>query len=116
MLVERRDIWYADLNGGQGSEQNGVRPVLIVSNGMNNIHSSTVTIVPITSRMKKPLVTHVKVNKTNANGLSKDGFILCEHIRTISKDRLQNRIGKLNKILMRQVDNAMMIQLGIGGQ
>ena len=115
MIVQRRDIWYADLNGGQGSEQNGVRPVLVVSNEKNNIHNNTITIVPITSRTKKPLATHIKVSKAYANGLSKDGFILCEHIRTISKDRLQNRIGKLNKILMHQVDNAMMIQLGIGG-
>lgn len=115
MIVQRRDVWYANLNGGQGSEQNGVRPVLIVSNEMNNIHSSTVTIVPITSRTKKPLVTHVQVAKTYANGLSKDGFILCEHIRTISKDRLQNRIGKINKVLMSKVESAIMAQIGIGG-
>lgn len=109
----RGSVFYADLGDVKGSEQGGVRPIVVVSNDKNNLYSKNVTVVPVTTKPKKTLCVHVAVTNTRYNGLTKPGFILCEQIRTISKERLQNRIGAVNKQVLKEIDTAMKIQLGL---
>ncbi len=109
--INRNDIYYADLNPIKGSEQGGVRPVLILQNEMGNKHSPTTIVAPITSRQTKPkLPTHVDIRIA---GLPKDSIVLLEQIRTIDKSRLDNFVGKLDKASMGKVDRAIVVSLGI---
>ena len=96
MQVRRGDIYYADLSPVVGSEQGGVRPVLIIQNDVGNKHSPTVIAAAITSqREKAKLPTHIEVNGVTC-GLSKDSVVLLEQIRTLDKRRLKERIGELS--------------------
>lgn len=117
--IRRGDIYYADLSPVVGSEQGGVRPVLIVQNDMGNKYSPTVIAAAITSRTgKAKLPTHIEVSASGAIdgkscGLAKNSVILLEQIRTIDKKRLKERMGKLDDITMQQVDSAIGISFGL---
>lgn len=113
MEVNRGDIYYADLSPVVGSEQGGVRPVLVVQNDVGNKYSPTVIIAAITSQLSKAkLPTHIELNKDKYN-LTKDSVVLLEQIRTLDKRRLKEKIGVLDNITMQKVDVAIMISLGI---
>ena len=112
MNIKRGDIYYADLSPVVGSEQGGLRPVLIVQNDVGNKYSPTVIAAAITSRMgKSKLPTHIDIPGVNA-GLSKDSVILLEQIRTLDKRRLKERIGELPPATMVKVNRAILISLG----
>lgn len=113
MTVKRGEIYYADLSPVVGSEQGGVRPVLIVQNDVGNSHSPTVIAAAITSRQdKSKLPTHIGINASTC-GLSKDSVVLLEQIRTIDKKRLKERMGELDTPSMAQVNNALSISFGL---
>lgn len=110
-MIERGDIYYADLAGGIGSEQKGVRPVVIVQNNMGNKHSTTLIVVPISKKLTKPpLPTHVIFQNEHLDYIS---MILCEQLRTIDKKRLKSKITHLNDDVMNQVNLALKISLNI---
>jgi len=113
VIVKRGDIFYADLSPVIGSEQGGVRPVLIVQNDIGNKYSPTVIAAAVTSQINKAnMPTHIEID-AQSGGLSKDSVILMEQIRTIDKERLRDKIGRLDDELMSQVDNAIAISFGL---
>lgn len=113
MSVKRGDIYYADLSPVVGSEQGGLRPVLIVQNDVGNKYSPTVIAAAITSQIAKTkLPTHIDVYADNY-GLAKDSVILLEQIRTIDKKRLKEKMGHLDNALMSRVDDAISISFGL---
>ena len=113
MIIKRGDIYYADLSPVVGSEQGGVRPVLIVQNNVGNKFSPTVIAAAITSQINKAkMPTHIEIGAADY-GLSKDSVILLEQVRTIDKKRLKERIGHLNENLMNRVNEAIEISLGL---
>ncbi len=113
MNVKRGDIYYADLSPVIGSEQGGVRPVLIIQNDIGNRYSPTVIIAAITSQINKAkLPTHIEIIATDY-GLPKDSVILLEQIRTIDKRRLEEKIGHIDDEMMEKVNDALMISLGL---
>ena len=115
MSVRRGDIFYADLSPVVGSEQGGLRPVLIVQNDVGNKYSPTVIAAAITSKMSKThLPTHIDIYADKA-GLGKDSVILLEQIRTIDKQRLKEKMGHLDETAMSAVDTAISISFGLGG-
>lgn len=120
MNVKRGDIFYADLSPVVGSEQGGLRPVLIVQNDVGNRHSPTVIAAAITSRMTKSrLPTHIDVRCSVANsdiGLACDSVILLEQIRTIDKTRLKEKMGHLDESTMSRVNRAISVSFGLGSQ
>ena len=112
--VRRGDIYYADLSPVVGSEQGGMRPVLIVQNDIGNRYSPTVIAAAITSQTGKArLPTHITLRGALC-GLTKDSVILLEQIRTIDKKRLRERMGKLDEDMMSRVDNAIAVSFGLG--
>ena len=112
-MVRRGEIYYADLSPVVGSEQGGVRPVLIVQNDVGNKHSPTVIAAAITSqREKAKLPTHIELRAASC-GLSRDSVVLLEQIRTIDKRRLKERMGELDAPAMSQVTNALEISFGL---
>lgn len=114
MSVKRGDIYYADLSPVVGSEQGGLRPVLIIQNDVGNRYSPTVIAAAITSRMGKTrLPTHIDVYADRA-GLAKDSVILLEQIRTLDKRRLKEKMGHLDDSLMREVNTAIAVSFGLG--
>ena len=113
MEVTRGDIYYADLSPVVGSEQGGVRPVLVVQNDVGNKFSPTVIIAAITSRLSKAkLPTHIELNKDKFN-LPKDSVVLLEQIRTLDKLRLKEKVCTLDPKTMQSVDIALLISFGI---
>ena len=113
MIIKRGDIYYADLSPVVGSEQGGIRPVLIVQNNVGNKFSPTVIAAAITSQINKAkMPTHIEIGAADY-GLSKDSVILLEQVRTIDKTRLKERIGHLNDHLMNRVNEAIEISLGL---
>lgn len=113
MNIRRGDIYYADLSPVIGSEQGGLRPVLIVQNDVGNRYSPTVIAAAITSRVSKAkLPTHIDVF-ANKVGLSKDSVILLEQIRTIDKTRLKEKMGHLDDEVMREVNEAISVSFGL---
>ena len=112
-IVKRGDIFYSDLSPVVGSEQGGMRPVLIVQNDTGNKHSPTVIAAAITSQTGKArLPTHIELNAQSV-GLSRDSVILLEQVRTIDKSRLRERMGKLDDTTMTKVDNAIAVSFGL---
>lgn len=112
-VVKRGDIFYADLSPVIGSEQGGVRPVLIIQNDVGNRYSPTVIVAAITSQINKAkLPTHVEICCEDY-GLTKDSVILLEQVRTIDKRRLKEKIGHISDELMKKVDDALLISLGL---
>lgn len=115
MNIRRGDIYYADLSPVVGSEQGGVRPVLIVQNDVGNKFSPTVIAAAITSqRDKTNLPTHIEINAGNT-GLMKDSVVLLEQVRTIDKHRLKEKMGALDDTAMTQVNQAIHISFGLNG-
>ncbi len=113
MQIKRGDIYYADLSPVVGSEQGGVRPVVVVQNDVGNKYSPTVIAAAITSKINKAkLPTHIEINAENF-GLPKDSVVLTEQIRTIDKKRLKEKIGCLDDIYMNKVNDALIISFGI---
>jgi len=112
--VKRGDIYYADLSPVVGSEQGGVRPVLIIQNDTGNRYSPTVIAAAITSQMGKArLPTHIDLPVTNNCGLSRDSIILLEQVRTLDKKRLRERMGHVGDSVMEQVDTAIAVSFGL---
>lgn len=113
MNVHRGDIYYADLSPVVGSEQGGLRPVLIVQNDVGNRHSPTVIAAAITSRHDKArLPTHIEV-EAGESGLARDSVVLLEQIRTLDKRRLREKMGSLDDRSMSAVDSAISISFGL---
>ena len=115
MKVRRGEIYYADLSPVIGSEQAGVRPVLIVQNDVGNKFSPTIIAIAITSKQKVKLPTHIEIEGTNY-GLDKDSVILAEQIRTLDKKRLREKVGKVDDATMEKVKKAIEISFGIRGE
>ena len=115
MTIKRGDMYYADLSPVIGSEQGGIRPVLIIQNDVGNKFSPTVIAAAITSQTSKNrLPTHININSKDY-GLMKNSVILAEQIRTIDKSRLKEKIGQVDESIMGQVNNALGISFGLKG-
>ena len=113
MTIKRGDIYYADLSPVIGSEQGGLRPVLIIQNDVGNKYSPTVIAAAITSQLNKTkLPTHIDLYAENF-GLAKNSVILCEQIRTIDKRRLKEKMGHLDDGLMGRVNDAISVSFGL---
>ena len=111
-MIKRGELYYADLSPVVGSEQGGVRPVLVVQNDVGNRYSPTVIAAAITSQINKAkLPTHIELSAVDY-GLSKDSVVLLEQIRTLDKKRLKERIGELPMSTMERVNTALLISLG----
>lgn len=111
-LIKRGDLFYADLSPVVGSEQGGVRPVLVIQNDVGNKYSPTVIVAAITSAINKAKIpTHIALS-ANGYGLSKDSVVLLEQLRTLDKRRLKEKIGEIDFATMKSVDNALLISLG----
>ncbi len=113
MIIRRGDIYYADLRPVVGSEQGGVRPVLVIQNDVGNKHSPTVICAAITSKMNKAkLPTHVELD-TKRCDMIRDSVIILEQLRTIDKQRLRERICHIDEELQQEVDRALMVSLDL---
>ncbi len=113
MEVKRGYIFYADLSPVVGSEQGGIRPVLVIQNDIGNCYSPTIIVAAITSQIDKArLPTHIEISSGDYQ-LEKDSVILLEQIRTIDKQRLKKKIIELDERIMRKVDEALRISLGL---
>lgn len=113
MIIKRGDMYYADLSPVVGSEQGGVRPVLIIQNDVGNKYSPTVIAAAITSQTNKnKLPTHIKLD-SHAFGLMKNSVVLAEQVRTIDKSRLMEKIGQVDETVMGQVNSALGISFGL---
>ncbi|KIL48582.1 MULTISPECIES: type II toxin-antitoxin system PemK/MazF family toxin [Jeotgalibacillus] len=113
MIVKRGDVFFADLSPVVGSEQGGVRPVLIIQNDIGNRFSPTVVVAAITAQIQKAkLPTHVEIS-SKRNGFERDSVILLEQIRTLDKQRLTDKITHLDDEMMDKVDEALQISLGL---
>lgn len=112
-MIRRGDVYLADLSPVQGSEQGGVRPVVIIQNDTGNKYSPTVIVAAINGRINKAKIpTHVEIEKKKYK-LDKDSVILLEQIRTLDKKRLKEKLTYLSDDKMKEVDNALMISLGL---
>jgi len=112
LVIKRGDIFYADLSPVVGSEQDGIRPVLIVQNDIGNKYSPTVIAVAITTRIKPRLPTHIPIKRGKC-GLLKDSVILVEQVRTLDKSRLKEKIGYIDTNTLNRVKNALKLSLSI---
>ena len=114
MNIKRGEIYYADLSPVIGSEQGGVRPVLIVQNDVGNKYSPTVIAAAITSQHEKSnLPTHINIS-AECCGLSKDSIVLLEQVRTLDKQRLKEKMGAIDPGAMNRVDKALSVSFGLG--
>ena len=112
MEVKRGEIYYADLSPVLGSEQGGVRPVLIIQNDIGNKYSPTVIVGAVTSKLTKAkLPTHIEI-KRGQYGMAKDSVVLLEQLRTLDKKRLKERIGQIDILTMERINKALLISLG----
>ena len=113
MAIKRGDVFFADLSPVVGSEQGGVRPVLIIQNDIGNRFSPTVIVAAITAQIEKSkLPTHIEID-AKKYGFDRDSVILLEQLRTIDKQRLTDKITHLDRPMMRKVDEALQISLGL---
>ena len=114
VIIRRGDIYYADLRPVIGSEQGGIRPVLVIQNDVGNKHSPTVIVAAITSRMNKAkLPTHIEIDAASYH-IVKDSVILLEQLRTIDKSRLRDKVCHLDEGILKKIDRALMISLDLG--
>ena len=114
LIIRRGDIFYADLRPVIGSEQGGIRPVLVIQNDIGNKHSPTVIVAAITSRMNKAkLPTHIEIDAASYH-IVKDSVILLEQLRTIDKSRLRDKVCHLDEGILKKIDRALMISLDLG--
>lgn len=110
--IKRGEIYYADLSPVVGSEQGGIRPVIVIQNDIGNKYSPTVIIAAITSKLTKAKIpTHIELS-SNIYPISKDSVILLEQIRTIDKTRLKEKICKVDNILLKRINEALLVSLG----
>lgn len=110
--IKRGDLYYANLDDVIGSEQGGIRPILVIQNNVGNKYSPTIVIAPITAKRGKPqLPTHVKIG--NVKILPRDSVVLLEQIRTIDRQRLGEYIGVLDDEIMAEIDNGISVSLGL---
>jgi mRNA interferase MazF len=113
IVVKRGDIFYADLSPVVGSEQGGIRPVIIIQNDIGNKYSPTVIVAAITSQINKAkLPTHVEIS-SEEYGLNKDSVVLLEQIRTLDKKRLKEKIGHMTEHDIQKVEEALLISVGL---
>jgi mRNA interferase MazF len=113
LIVKRGDVFFADLSPVVGSEQGGVRPVLVIQNDIGNRFSPTVIVAAITAQIQKAkLPTHVEIS-AEQHGFDRDSVILLEQIRTIDKQRLTDKITHLDDVMMRKVNESLQISLGL---
>lgn len=113
MIVKRGDVYFADLSPVVGSEQGGVRPVLVIQNDIGNRFSPTVIVAAITAQIQKAkLPTHVEID-AKSYAFDRDSVILLEQIRTIDKQRLTDKITHLDEEMMERVNDALQISLGL---
>ena len=113
VVIKRGDIFYADLRPVVGSEQGGIRPVLIIQNNVGNRHSPTVICAAITSKMNKAkLPTHIEID-AGIYGIEKDSVILLEQLRTIDKKRLRDKVCHLDREILQKVERALLISLDL---
>ncbi len=116
MTIKRGDIFYADLSPVVGSEQGGLRPVVIVQNDVGNKHSPTVIAAAITSKMNKArLPTHIEVI-ADESGLNRNSVVLLEQVRTIDKKRLREKMGHFDAGIMDRINSAIVISLGLNNE
>ena len=116
LTIRRGDIFFADLSPVVGSEQGGMRPVLIVQNNIGNHYSPTVIVAAITSKIDKPkMPTHVGL-QAGRDGVQRDSVVLLEQIRTIDKQRLRDKIAELDRAKMTAVDRALAVSVGLKPQ
>ena len=115
MIVRRGDIFYADLSPVVGSEQSGVRPIVVIQNDIGNKYSPTIIAVAITSKVKNKMPTHIEIEGAKY-GLEKDSVILAEQIRTLDKSRLKEKVGRLDKKTLEKVKKAIEISCGLRGK
>lgn len=114
-MVKRGELYYADLSPVIGSEQGGVRPILVVQNDVGNKYSPTIIAAAVTSKIDKAkLPTHIELS-AREYGLSKDSVVLLEQIRTLDKTRLKERIGQVSADKMRKINEALLVSLGFYG-
>lgn len=111
MIIKRGDVFYADLDPIIGSEQDGIRPVLVVQNNVGNKYSPTVVVLPISSAKKTQMLTHIRI--CSSKMLQKNSVILAEQIRTIDRNRLRNYVGSVGFEIMDKVDKAVKISIGV---
>lgn len=113
MIVKRGDLFFANLNPVIGSEQGGLRPVVVIQNDIGNTYSPTTIVAAITSQIKRAkLPTHVEIKK-NKSHLDRDSVILCEQLRTIDKKRLSEKIGQLDSDTMSRINKALGISIDL---
>lgn len=114
MKIRRGDIFYADLRPVVGSEQGGIRPVLIVQNDIGNKHSPTTIVILLTTKDKKAsLPTHVPLHKEQCEGLLQDSVIMCEQMRTIDKKRIKDKVGRINDESLDEVMRAVKVSINM---
>jgi mRNA interferase MazF len=112
-MIQRGEIYFAELNPVQGSEQGGTRPVLIIQNDIGNTYSPTTIVLAITSQLNKArLPTHVEVG-AQESGLARDSVILAEQMRTIDKSRLKQKVAALPPTTMQRIESAMAVSIGL---
>ena len=111
-MIKRGEIYLANLDCSVGSEQSGIRPVLVIQNDIGNKYSPTIIVLAITSKSKKNIPTHVKID-SNIEGIKRDSIVLVEQVRTIDKSRLIKRIGKLDFNKMNEIKEALKLSLNI---
>ena len=111
LLYKRGDLVYVNFSPVMGSEQDGIRPAVIIQNDIGNKFSPTLIVLPITSRNKKLLPTHISIN--DIYGLPKKSIILVEQIRTVDKKRIMKKIGKIDSFLLNKVSEALKVNFGI---
>ena len=113
MVVKKGDIYFADLSPVIGSEQGGIRPVLVVQNDVGNKYSPTTIVAAVTSQINKAkLPTHVEISAKD-HGLQKDSVVLLEQLRTIDKKRLREKTGRIDEDVMEKINEALSISLGM---
>jgi len=111
--MRRGELYLADLNQQVGSEQSGLRPVIIVQNEQGNNHSPTTIICPITSKDKTEIATHVTITPEDCD-IIKESIILCEQVRVVDKTRLKRKLGQVNnKKIIEEVNKKLMISIGV---
>ena len=114
-MIKRGEIYYADLNPVVGSEQGGIRPIIVLQNDVGNKYSPTVIAAATTSRLTKAkLPTHIELTRENTP-MPKDSVVLLEQIRTIDKRRIKEKIGELPPDVMQQINDALLVSLGFFG-
>lgn len=111
MIIKRGDIFYADLDPVVGSEQGGIRPVLVVQNNVGNRHSPTLVVLPLSTAKKNYLPTHIHICRSKS--LPRDSIVLAEQIRTIDRYRLREYVGSIDKEIMDKINMAMKISIGV---